>query len=606
MFNMTEYPGNHEYKRTLPWIKILVLILVGVVHACGAAGAETVLPGTDAATKEAGAIPGAFDPVISPMRPGTVPDEQGVDEAGDNDEAGKRRSAVSRFWSRFVARRSTACKTKVEPMARLKVTLSADGEVVQERSQKRGNASLAKEVALAEKAGRAAGAEHAGGAFGMDVPDGDQSLPAVDTDQAPELDEDAPGTVPLSAAAPGPLAGMDAGASAGGGTADDRKAAGHAAGDAAADTVVQADVPGMQAEVKPGIDSGDQAVVADGKTGRSAAGLTATPTKQNQTAGEVSDDASAFRYRVRPGDSLEISIPYEEGTTRKVPVQPDGYVRYLFDVEVMAAGKTYKEIHDALLAKLRRYYKNPRVTVIGTNFQGNSVFVMGPVGKPGPHIIHHGTRLLDVLASAGVLALLPQSDNLFETGKRREIVDLKGAYIARNDRVLEVDFQKLLIDRDLKNNNILLRPGDFIFIPSTLGSEKKVYICGRVANPQVYYYTGDLTFMEAMLEVGGADTDNNSGVSGSYSDTAHARACYIVRKNAKKPIKVDWPKIQMAKAPDIPLQNGDIIYVPERSLSYGSRVTSRVIGEILAPLKAVLNLDNTTKDYYRHDWEFRK
>jgi len=285
---------------------------------------------------------------------------------------------------------------------------------------------------------------------------------------------------------------------------------------------------------------------------------------------------------------------------------PDGRITYLFDVELVAAGKTYAQLRAELRGQLNRYFIDPQITVVGRSFAGNSVFVMGPISKPGPHAIQNDTRLLDILATAGVLGMQPEIDkDSTQPDRRREAVDLKSAYIARGDEILDVDFHRLLISRDL-TQNILLKPKDFIFIPSTYGTEKKVYLCGRVGSPMVRYFTGTLGLMEALVEAGGTDADGGTKTGTQASDTARARGIYIVRKSAKKPMRVDWAAIQMGKIPDVMLENGDIVYVPERSLNYASRVTTNVIREMLSPLKAVLEMDNTAKDYYRHDWEFRK
>ncbi len=442
------------------------------------------------------------------------------------------------FWSRFVPPQDAVPhpdKTSADqPVARLTVTLKADGRFAEDRNDP------------------PAPAETLNGSASAEIPSFGPEL-ALEDPASERAEQPLPGPAPLAAE------------------------------------------PGEDVEVREVAEPPAHTPRASSETPKRTAPTAAAPPEE------------AFRYKVKPGDTLSISIPYEADTTRTVPVQPDGYIRYLFDTEVLAAGKTYREIHDGLLKQLKRYYKNPRVTVIGTSFQGNSVFIMGPVTKPGPHVIHRGTRLLDVLASAGVLALLPESQDLYtSSGRQREIVDLSGAYVARDDKILEVDFEKLLLEKEFENHNIALKPGDFIFIPSSLTSEKKIYIVGRVGAPQVYYYTGRLTFMEAMLEAGGADTDVGSRNNNTSNDTAMAKQVFIVRKEAKEPIEVNWPAIQRGNKPDFALRSGDIIYVPERPLSYWSRATTNVISEIMAPLKAVLQLDNTTKDYYRHDWEFRK
>ena len=114
------------------------------------------------------------------------------------------------------------------------------------------------------------------------------------------------------------------------------------------------------------------------------------------------------RYRIRTGDTLYIAVAHETDSGMTVPVMPDGRITYLFDVELVAAGKTYAQLRAELRGQLNRYFIDPQITVVGRSFAGNSVFVMGPISKPGPHAIQNDTRLLDILATAGVLGMQPR------------------------------------------------------------------------------------------------------------------------------------------------------------------------------------------------------
>ncbi|MBN1257945.1 MAG: polysaccharide biosynthesis/export family protein [Planctomycetes bacterium] len=296
-------------------------------------------------------------------------------------------------------------------------------------------------------------------------------------------------------------------------------------------------------------------------------------------------------YRIRTGDAMLISIPYEPDSEKTVPVRPDGRINYLFDIEVMAAGLTYAELNQVLCSpdNLGKYYKNPRVTIIGRSFGGNSVFVMGPVARPGKHEIHNDTYLLDVLSVCGAMSLLPQAT---EFGERQEdIINLEDAYIARKKpggdlMILQnIDFAKLLVERDM-SHNIKLMPGDFIYLPSSLSTEKKIFMVGQLRSPQVIYYSKSISFVEAIAEAGGVE-----------DGTAWVRKCFIIRGGVKQPkemLQVNYPEILACRADDITLQNGDIILIPKTPLFK----TSEVISSVLLPLRNILELDDIVKNRF--------
>jgi polysaccharide export outer membrane protein len=294
----------------------------------------------------------------------------------------------------------------------------------------------------------------------------------------------------------------------------------------------------------------------------------------------------APQYRIRTGDTLQISIPYETDSNRSVPVRPDGRINYLFDVEVMAAGKTYAELNGALCEMLARYYKNPQVTIIGKSFAGNAVYVMGPVGRPGRHEIQNDSRLLDILSVAGAMSLIPQTDEQ-GSSRTKDVVDLERAILIRGNRQLNVNFNDLLQGQNIAANNIHLQPRDFIYLPSSYSTNKRVYIVGAVSSAKVHYYSGELTFMGAVAEA-----------EGVINGAAWVRRCYILRGGVKKPkqvIRVDYAALLKGRGEDLVLKSGDVVYVPKNPLFQ----INEVLTSVVQPLRTVIELDDMAKNQFR-------
>lgn len=299
-------------------------------------------------------------------------------------------------------------------------------------------------------------------------------------------------------------------------------------------------------------------------------------------------------YRIHRGDVMEIAIPFEPESSRVVTVRPDGNISYLYDIDIPAAGLTYPELVETLKKELRTYYYNPGVSVNSKLFSGSQVYVMGPVDRPGPVPVQNSSRLLEVLATAGVLKLLPKDQvvSYSNANVTNDVIDLRNAYMMRDGQILPIDFHRLLMQRDMRFN-IFVRPDDFIFFPSSYLSDvtKRVYVCGAVAVPRVYTFTTYGTFMSAVA--------NSSGIEKYRAD---GNNCLIIRKDSGGIIRVNYNDIVSGTTPDIPLQDSDIVFIPERGLYATSRWTTTVINEIVAPLRSLIQSDTTVKGLNMQNW----
>jgi polysaccharide export outer membrane protein len=272
-------------------------------------------------------------------------------------------------------------------------------------------------------------------------------------------------------------------------------------------------------------------------------------------------------YRIRTGDVLTISILGEPEMTRTLPVGPDGRISYYVAHDVVAAGRTFSELRAELRERMLVHFKDPAVSVTGQEYTGNTVTLLGQLRSPGQYVVRADTRLLDVVAMAGGIARSPYTLGTFNNVL--ELADLSRAFLLREDRFVDVDFEALFSDdqSSVVRNNVYVRAGDQIYIPSAVTLENKVFVLGEVASPRVVRYQRDISLMEAVAEAGGV------------TPAAWERRCFVVRGSLRSPtvLPVNIRHVATGAAPDVRLRSGDIVYLPKTALGKASEVTRQIL-----------------------------
>lgn len=157
-----------------------------------------------------------------------------------------------------------------------------------------------------------------------------------------------------------------------------------------------------------------------------------------------------YAYLIGPGDQLEISVWRNPELSAKVPVRPDGRVTTPLVEDLVAIGKTPEQLGAEIQEKLKKFIRDPTVTVLVTQFVGNSqhqVRVVGQAAKPTAIPYRQGMTLLDVMITVGGITefaagnravLIRQADSNKQYGLR--ITDLlKGGDVSANIDVLPGD-----------------------------------------------------------------------------------------------------------------------------------------------------------------------
>lgn len=137
-------------------------------------------------------------------------------------------------------------------------------------------------------------------------------------------------------------------------------------------------------------------------------------------------------------------------------------------------------------------------------------------------------------------------DLMLKIGEINPWSDLKKAYIIRSsdnpgDKIIPVDLNKLMVEKD-EASNLPLKNGDILTIPAI---ENNVYMTGWVRNP------GPIPFRPNRF------VNDYIGIAGGPGERGKTSTVMVFRDNKL-----------VAKGENIPVQPGDTIFVPEKSVKW--------------------------------------
>jgi len=279
------------------------------------------------------------------------------------------------------------------------------------------------------------------------------------------------------------------------------------------------------------------------------------PAKTSSTATD-SPDQSAL-VKLGPGDLLEVSVYNVPELASKVRVSNSGDVYLPLIDYVHVDGLTQEEAQSLIEKRLSDggFVRSPHVTIFVDEAASQGVTVIGEVGKPGiyPDVADH--KLYEVISEAGG----------FNPSASRKV-----AVIRRNlPEPIRLDLPRNLAD-DL-SGNIDILPGDTITVPRA----PIIYVVGDVGRPSgLLVDNGSLTVLQALALAGGTNR------------TAKMGGASIIRKTPAGMTQTTVHLKQMleAKAPDVPLQGDDILFIPR---SAGKVAAARTLDVAIAMTTAV-------------------
>lgn len=159
-------------------------------------------------------------------------------------------------------------------------------------------------------------------------------------------------------------------------------------------------------------------------------------------------------YKVHPGDKLIVGV-YDDPKLmpQEITVTPDGKIAYPMVGEMVAGGKTVEQIRLELAAKLKKYISDPIPMILVTAVNGNVVYVIGQVTKPGVIVMNPTINVLQALSIAG-------GGNPY--AKLDSIIVIRSS--SGGQRTLPFKYGQVASGKDLEQN-VQLESGDVVVVP---------------------------------------------------------------------------------------------------------------------------------------------
>jgi polysaccharide export outer membrane protein len=262
---------------------------------------------------------------------------------------------------------------------------------------------------------------------------------------------------------------------------------------------------------------------------------------------------------VGPDDLLALSVYDSPELTRTVRVDAGGAIRLpMLKDPIAVKGMVPSQVETAVAQALMKgnVLVDPVVTVTIVEYQSRPVNVVGAVKNP---LVFQATRpipLLDAIAKAGGMREDAGSDIVVS-----RLVTENGKPV-RTTQTIPV---RKLIDNADPSLNVLLHGGEEVLVPEAL----KIYVVGNVRKPGAYPVRNDegTTILQLLALSEGLTP---------YS----AKVAYVYRRapgGTKTEVPVELAKIMKRKAPDVPLEANDILYIPDNK---GQRLTAQTIDRL--------------------------
>jgi polysaccharide biosynthesis/export protein len=172
------------------------------------------------------------------------------------------------------------------------------------------------------------------------------------------------------------------------------------------------------------------------------------------------------RYKLRPGDTFDLTFEYTPEFNQSLTVLPDGYVSLREAGEVYVNGSNVPEVEQKIRDAYSKTLTNPRISITLKDFEKPYFIADGQVSRPGKYDLQGDTTVIQAIAIAGGFTS--------NSARHSEVV----LYRRVNDDWVEgklVNVKEMQQKHDL-NEDLHLQPGDMIFVPKNTLSKIQQWI----------------------------------------------------------------------------------------------------------------------------------
>jgi len=239
---------------------------------------------------------------------------------------------------------------------------------------------------------------------------------------------------------------------------------------------------------------------------------------------------------ISPGDLLTIVVFDTPEFSGSVRVTNSGTIQIPLIGNITVGGLSLSSASALIRQRLieGNYLKDPQVTINFSDFTNHSAVLIGEVLRPGPVLLPGSRTLWEVIGSAG---------GVNPTAGEKVTILHKGNTSAPT--IVQIDWNRDLVGQ----SNPVINPGDTVQV-SRAGI---VYVIGQVGRQGGYPITHQNLSVAQVI-----------ALSEGVKTTAKASHARLIRStpSGRTVTELDALAILKGKVPDIPLQDGDIVYIP--------------------------------------------
>lgn len=252
------------------------------------------------------------------------------------------------------------------------------------------------------------------------------------------------------------------------------------------------------------------------------------------------DLVNSSDVRIGPRDVVDVRVVQDEKFNLSATVSDEGAINLPSVGKIVIGGMTQRQAEQRIQQVLEsRVLNKADVSVQITQFGNKPISVVGAVTKPG-NVGGSNLTLIQALTEAGGLA----------PGYGKTLYVIRTAANGLNEQIA-IDIDDLMVSGN-PDLNLPLAPNDVINVPVEV--PLTVYVMGEVTHPGKVELrrTQNPSLLQAIAAAGGP-TDR-AGRTARISRTDGGKS---------KTLSANWKRIAEGDGKDVPLQDGDTIYIKE-------------------------------------------
>jgi polysaccharide export outer membrane protein len=177
-----------------------------------------------------------------------------------------------------------------------------------------------------------------------------------------------------------------------------------------------------------------------------------------QVESNIAQLKSSGDYILQSGDLVDIKVFMETSMDRTLRISGSGTITFPLVGNIKKAGKSVAQAEEILSNELKKYIKNPQVSLLIKEYGNTTVYILGEVKTPSAIPIPPGKSLTVLEAISSVGGFTP----IASTSKVKVLRMENGI-----QKSIEVDISQIT-KQGKKSLDIPLMPNDVVFVPQSI------------------------------------------------------------------------------------------------------------------------------------------